>query len=401
MATWGDDAAFERVDWAEVGRDRYRPSARVLTFAIGAIALVGAYLYNRYEAHVYLVFDWQVETVDWIFLLGTLILLSFGVVPALQRYGATWRTLTYLLRRPSTAFALLFLTALLALGLFGPVVIERPLLRFGHAWTPPVGIVSEVSGHSCAGEQVGEPFNFKCKGTWEHPLGTSHRGHPLEFLLMTGARSALYVIVFTAAFVVPLGIVTGVIAGLRGGLIDDLLMSVVDVQLFLPAIVVYFIAYTYFNVSLLLLLLTFGLLSWGGVARLVRSEVLQRREEGHILVARSLGASTGYLARRHLLPNVSNTIIPAAFHLLALLILVEAGVAFLGFHDIELFSWGSTIAESTNSRYTPGIYPPIDVSAIDVWWASTFPAIAIALTMLSFKLLGDGLRDALDPRMNA
>ncbi|WP_290810238.1 ABC transporter permease, partial [Halovivax sp.] len=159
------------------------------------------------------------------------------------------------------------------------------------------------------------------------------------------------------------------------------------------------IGYMYWNPSLLLLLVTFGLLSWGGIARLVRSEVLQRREAGYVMVARSLGASRGYVARRHVLPNITNTLVPAVFQLFALLILVEAGVAFLGFQEVYTYSWGLTIAEGVD----PGEMPPVDLHGRplgphDVWWVATFPAIALSLTLVAFKLVGDGLRDALDPR---
>nr|WP_256531693.1 ABC transporter permease subunit [Halovivax cerinus] len=146
-----------------------------------------------------------------------------------------------------------------------------------------------------------------------------------------------------------------------------------------------------------MLLVTFGLLSWDGVARLVRSETLQRREAGYILVARSLGGSASYIGRRHIIPNVTNTLVPAVFHLLALLVLVEAGVAFLGFHHVETYSWGSTIQE--------GIDPPwfklgagFEIDPHEIWWVSTFPTIALAVTLVSLKLVGDGLRDALDPK---
>lgn len=127
----------------------------------------------------------------------------------------------------------------------------------------------------------------------------------------------------------------------------------------------------------------------------MRSEVLQRREEGYVRVARSLGASRAYVAKRHVLPNITNTLIPAVFHLVALLVLVEAGVAFLGFHDVELYSWGSTIQEGLHTTYGA-----ISMSATGIWWVSTFPALALALTLASLKLVGDGLRDALDPRRN-
>jgi peptide/nickel transport system permease protein len=137
------------------------------------------------------------------------------------------------------------------------------------------------------------------------------------------------------------------------------------------------------------LLATFGLLSWGPVARLVRSEVLQRREDGYVVVARSLGGSDSYVARRHVLPNVTNTLVPAVFHLFAILILAEAGVAFLGFSNVELYSWGSTIAEGLS---------PDRMGAYQVWWISTVPAVALAATVVALKLAGDGLRDVLDPR---
>ncbi|WP_306056767.1 ABC transporter permease [Natronococcus wangiae] len=228
-----------------------------------------------------------------------------------------------------------------------------------------------------------------------YPLGTNERGHPMGHLLVEGARVTLSVLVFTAAFVVPLATIVGIVAGFRGGLVDDLLMSYVDVQLCIPAIVVFFIGYMYWNVSLLLLLVTFGLLSWGGIARLVRSETLQRREDGYVLVARSLGASRSYVAKRHIVPNITNTLVPAIFHLLALLVLVEAGVAFLGFHHVELYSWGSTMQEGLDPHFS-GI--GLSMHPHQVWWVSTFPAIALTLTLASLKLAGDGVRDALDPR---
>ncbi|WP_245998579.1 ABC transporter permease [Halalkalicoccus subterraneus] len=220
----------------------------------------------------------------------------------------------------------------------------------------------------------------------------------MGFLLISGARVALYIVVFTAAFVVPLAAAVGIIAGLRGGLVDSLLMSYVDIQLSIPAIILYFLGYAYWNPSLLLLLATFGLLSWGGIARLVRSEVLQRREDGHVLVARSLGASRLYIAKRHILPNVTNTLVPAIFHLFAMLVLIEAGIAFLGFHDLELYSWGSTISESINAAVPGYVQSRADEPAYMIWWVSTLPALALTMTVFSFKLVGDCLRDALDPR---
>ena len=395
-------AAFESVDWSAIEAEPRWPTAEVVTLVAGGLVLLAAFLYDRYVTHVYLVLDWRVDALEWLFLLGLLILTAFGLVPVLKRWDRTRVHLRRLLSRPATAFSLVFLALLFLVGLFGPVVLEPARLQFGHAFTPPVGFSTEVSRHTCGGVVTGEPFSFVCEGTWEHPLGTNHRGHPIEYLLMTGARVSLYVIVFTAAFVVPIGITTGLVAGLRGGLVDDLLMSYVDIQLSLPAIIVYFIAYTYWNVSLLLLLLTFGLLSWGGVARLVRSEVLQRREEGYVLASRAAGASKASVAKAHLLPNVTNTVVPAVFHLVPVLILTEAGIAFLGFEDARAYSWGETIADGlgqTVSAASPADrFHNLAVTPLDVWWVSAVPAVVLALTLVAFKLAGDGIRDALDPR---
>jgi len=175
-------------------------------------------------------------------------------------------------------------------------------------------------------------------------------------------------------------------------------MSYVDLQLSLPAILIYFIAFMTWGASLLILLIAFGLFSWGGIARLVRSEVKQRRERGHVVVARSLGASESYIAKRHIVPNITNTLVPAVFQLLALFVLYEAGVAFIGFYEVELRSWGTLISESINAEIAGQMHERPDEPATEIWWVSTFPALALTLTMVSFKLLGDGLRDALDPR---
>ncbi|MGM0606320.1 MAG: ABC transporter permease [Halobacteriota archaeon] len=400
MSTGSESPRFERVDWTEVDRSRPRLTAERLTVLVGAIALFGLYLYDTYVTGLYVISTWRLEAVDWVFLVSIVLLLGYGVVPAIKRPTLLRRVLARLGSNPATLLAGTYLLAVLLVGIVGPAVLGVSRLQFQHGFHPPVGFTVDggIGPLECLGGETGEVFETRCSGSWAYPLGTNERGHPMGYLLVTGARVALYVLAFTAAFVVPIAAAVGVVAGLYGGVIDDLLMSYVDVQLSIPAMIIYLIGYMYWNPSLLLLLVTFGLLSWGGIARLVRSEVLQRREDGYVLVAKSLGASRSYVARRHIVPNSTNTIVPAVFQLMALLVIIEAGIAFLGFHDLEFYSWGSTIAESVNAQVPATLQSRADVPAYEIWWVSTLPAIALTGTVLSLKVLGDGIRDALDPR---
>ena len=388
---------FEDVDWDNVERSRTVATTERATLFLGAALVGGLYAYNRTSADLSLVGRWQPAAIDWVFAAASVLIAAYGLVPLARRVDSPDSWLRLLRSRPAPTAAAAFLLALLAIGIAGPLA-GAPSIRFQHAFHPPVGFASTVAPQECLGTVTGGPFDSVCYGSWEYPLGTNERGHPLGFLLVEGARVATYLLVIAAAFVVPLAAAVGVVAGFRGGRVDDLLSAYVDVQLSLPAVLLYFVGYTYYGPSLLLLLATFGLLSWGGIARLVRSEVIQRREDGYVLVARSLGASEWDVARRHVLPNSTNTLVPAAFQLLALFVLIEAGIAFLGFHELGTYSWGSTISEATNAAVSGQLQSRADVPAADVWWVSTLPALALTATLFSLKTLGDGIRDALDPR---
>ena len=399
MSAADDGPRFEDIDWDEVDRSRATVTAERTALLVGVIAVVLSYTYYRRSTGLYLVADWRPVPIDWVFLLAVVVLTSYGVVPLVKRVRRRRRSPLSLVRRyPGATLGGAFVFGLLTVGLVGPIVTGSAPLRFQHAFHPPVGFSSTVPPQECLGTVTGESFDRVCHGSWSYPLGTNERGHPLGFLLVEGARVATYVVVIASAFIVPLAAAVGVVAGLRGGLVDDLLSSYVDVQLCIPAILLYFIGYAYYGPSLLLLLATFGLLSWGGIARLVRSEVIQRRGDGYVLVARSLGASGSYIARRHVLPNSTNTLVPAAFQLLALFVLIEAGIAFLGFHEIGTYSWGSTISESINAEVAGQLQSRADEPAYRIWWVSTLPAAALTATLVAFKTLGDGVRDALDPR---
>lgn len=401
MSGTGDPPRFEDVDWSNIDRSRRIVTPERLTLVAGISSVVLLYLYDKLYAHVYTIGKWRAEPIDWVFFIAVVILVAYGGIPAAKRSERVRQILERLSERWLVKLSLGYLLLLLLVGFIGPLLMATPELRFHHAFHAPIGFSSEVYGFECVGTLTGEPFSRRCHGSWTYPLGTNQRGHPMGYLVTAGARVALYVMTITAAFVVPIASGVGVLAGLRGGWIDKLLMSYVDIQLSIPAIVVYFIGYSYWGPSLLLLLLAFGLLSWGGIARLVRSEVLQRRENGHVLVARSLGASRQYLARRHIIPNVTNTLVPAVFQLLALLVLFEAGVAFLGYHELQLYSWGGTISEGINAEIAGQMQSRTDLPAYKLWWVSTFPAMALTLTILSLKIVGDELRDALDPRGEA
>lgn len=384
------------VDWSTIEREPHRLTAERGTLVVGLLVVLALYLYDHFVAHVYLVGTWKVLPEDWLLLLGIVVLLAYGAIPAARNRRAVGSILDSLTARPLYTAGAVVLGGVVVAGILGPPIFGPLSLRFQHSFHAPVGFTTRTAWTvECLGEITqGEGITRYCSGTLTYPLGTNDRGQGMIHLLVVGARVALYVLVFTLAFVFPLAAAVGTAAGLRGGRLDDLLMTYVDVQLSLPAIMLYFIGYVYWGASLFLLLVAFGFLSWGGIARLARSETLQRREDGYVRVARSQGASDRYLARRHVLPNITNTLVPALFQLLALLLLVEAGVAFLGFHDVELQSWGSTIAEGLNLRGAQNF----TMAAYQVWWISTVPAVALMATIASLKLVGDAVRDALDPR---
>ncbi|MFC3957195.1 ABC transporter permease [Halovivax cerinus] len=398
-----DDARsnFEAVDWSEVEHSRTLLTPERLTFTVGIAVVFALYVYDSYTG-VFFVGRWEIDTLDWIVYGGVVVIASLFGVPMLRHRDQTVRRLRRICSKPVHAVGGGLLSLVVLLGFVGPAIYGSPSVTFANQYNPPFWGKSKMGwANQCAGEVTvaADGFTRYCQGSMAYPLGTNHRGHSIDYLITEGAAVAVEVIVFTLAFIVPVAAVVGIVAGFRGGRIDDLLMSYVDVQLCIPAIVAFIMGYMYWNTSLLLLLVTFGLLSWGGIARIVRSETLQRREDGYVLVARSLGASAPYIGRRHIIPNITNTLVPSVFHLLALFVLVEAGIAFLGFHHIQTYSWGSIIQEGTALSVSTGqdfVRPPTTTS--DIWWISTFPMIALTATLASLKITGDAVRDALDPR---
>jgi peptide/nickel transport system permease protein len=168
-------------------------------------------------------------------------------------------------------------------------------------------------------------------------------------------------------------------------MVDEILMRYVDIQITFPTFFLYLLLVYLFGGSLFLMIVIFGFTGWGGIARIVRSEALQRREEEYVQASKNVGASTPWVIRRHLVPNVSNSVITAATLLIPSLILFEAALSFLQLGDPTIPSWGQLIAQGRG-----------DLGR--AWWISTLPGLFLFFTILAFNFLGDALRDALDPR---
>lgn len=220
--------------------------------------------------------------------------------------------------------------------------------------------------------------------SWNHLLGTDHLGRDVLSRLFYGARISLTIAVLSVGLSVGLGVTLGALAGFFGGMLDMVVMRTVDLALAIPRLVLLVTVMAIFQPSVVTIVLLLALTQWPAPARLVRAEILSLKERDFIEAARGLGYSRRRILFRHLLPNALSPVLVAATLGIAHTVILEAGLAFLGL-GVPL-SWGTLLLAGRANLIT------------GAWWLSTFPGLAIALVAVAFNLLGDGLRDALDPR---
>ncbi len=236
-----------------------------------------------------------------------------------------------------------------------------------------------------------------------HILGTNWRSHDLYSKLLYGSRVSLIVSVGAIIISLIIGLPLGLFAGYYRGKVDELIMRVTDIFLTLPFYFVMILVIVVLQdtpaldnliirlnigaeVIVISVMLGLGIFGWMGITRLVRATILQIREMDYVEAARCLGASNRRIMIVHILPNILAPLIVVVTYALAVNIVAEAGLAFLGFTDVSLASWGRELDDGT------------EIVAV-AWWPVVFPALFIITAVMAFNLLGDGLRDAFDPRL--
>ena len=224
-------------------------------------------------------------------------------------------------------------------------------------------------------------------GTWKYPLGTDRIGRDILSRIMYGARVSLSISLVGIFVGGIIGATLGMLAGFFGGWIDTVIMRLVDISLALPAILLALVLAAATGPSFQTIIVVVAFVLWALYARQVRGEVLSIRERDFVARARVAGASRARIMARHILPNVANTIIVLATLQVGSVIILEAALSFLGLGiPRPTPAWGIMVADGRQ----------LIVSA---WWISFFPGLAITLTVFSLNLLGDWLRDRLDPKL--
>ncbi|MFB6069541.1 MAG: ABC transporter permease [Halanaeroarchaeum sp.] len=391
---------LEPLDWDDLGARRRRVPKRLVAAVLGIAGLLAV----KYGLGVDPVYDWSPSNLTWVYRASVIVLVSFGVPPLVTNWHQTKRYVRRLLARPRGLVSFVLTAAFVLVGLFGPVVAGRPHTNAMYTFQPPVfGTVPKGTvALNCVGDVVGTAVNPTCTGSWQFPLGTTKIGQDMVTLLVSGLHVSLQVAVVAAVLMIPIATAVGVVAGYFGGYVDDVLMRYVDVQQAVPAFVVYIVLVFVLGPSLLLLVVVFGLLNWGSIARLVRSETIQRRQEQYVEVARSAGVGHGTIVQRHILPNVSNSILVGTTQKIPQLILIETALTYIDLGDVGRWfqSFGDTIASgfagtmgSTLIQGNLGGHSPLVI-----WWIWVLPVVALSITVLALTVLGDVLRDVLDPR---
>ena len=274
------------------------------------------------------------------------------------------RTCRRLLRQPLGIVGIVLALVLVVVAAFGPWLAPHGTAREDHdlarRWQPPGAA---------------------------HPFGTEYFGVDIFSRVIMGARVSLFIGVGASLLTVAIGLVFGTLAGYAGGRTDLLIMRLIDVMLAFPSLLLIIILAAAFGQSFAAVFLALALANWAPVAQLVRGQVLTLKTREFVTASRALGAHHLHVLLRHVLPNCLSIMLVVFTMKLGTMILAEASLSFLGLGSInQPNSWGLLVRE-----YYDDITP--------YWWASVFPASAIALTVIAFNLLGDALRDALDPKL--
>lgn len=277
---------------------------------------------------------------------------------------------TFLRLRPIFALAIIVLALLVAAALFAPLIAPGNVdaQNIFNRLKPPLWIDS--------------------KGV-THIAGTDHLGRDILARLIHGSRVSLLVGVMAVAFGGSIGLLLGLLAGYYGGRVDAVIMRFTDMQLAFPFMLLALALVTILGPSILNVILVLAITSWINYAKVVRGDVLQLRNREFIEAARVLGIPNYRIIFRHVLPNVFSSFLVVASFQVAALIIAESSLSFLGLGvPNSIPTWGSMLADGR--EYVR-----------DAWWLSVFPGLAIMLAALSFNIIGDGLRDLLDPTLKA
>lgn len=249
-----------------------------------------------------------------------------------------------------------------------------------------VAFASEIAPHDPTKfnlPQRNQPPVFVEGGDWTYPLGTDAHGRDVLSRIIHGARTSLGVAAAGVSIAVILGVTLGLIAGYFGGLWDTLIMRFIDILLSIPLILMALLVIAILGPEIINIILVMGLAGWIWHARIVRGNVLRIREEQFILAAVNVGTTHLGIMFHHVLPHLLAPVLVTATMQIGYMVILESGLAFFGIAGTTL-SWGWDISAGRKYLGT-------------AWWIASFPGFAIFLTVLSFNMIGDFLRDVIDP----
>jgi peptide/nickel transport system permease protein len=271
------------------------------------------------------------------------------------------------LRSPTTLAGVVIITLLLGMALFAPLLMEPNMpdaYQMPRDWT-----------------QINAP-----PGTPGHPLGTTPEGGDVLYGLVWGARTSLRLAFIVVGITVTVGIAVGSLAGFLGGRWDELLMRVVDVFLAVPEMILALAIAAMLGPSFRNIILAISILGWPKYARIIRGQILRIRENEYVDAAAVIGDSQWRIYRKDVLPNAITPVVVQATLEMGHVVLFGATLSFIGLAEAGLAEWGNLVSEGRS-----GI-------VAGRWWVATFGGAMVFLWSLAFNLVGDGLRDVLDPR---